>query len=334
MRKHSSLTFGPLRFRRAVGVTAACVLTLGGAAAVNISPAHATPDDVASSRSSAARLQGVRLTAPVAGASFSTKAAVPLSVSTVGKTVGKTVSKVEYYSNKALIATTSTSPFTATWRDVPDGAYSITAKAYDSSGATVSTAPSGITVSGTPAVKVSPESRALVAGKKSTFKVSLSSAPSSDVTVTTAHPTGADGVAVASGEKLTFTPSTWATPQTVTVTSDAKGTPASVAITSSATGYSPATARVTEVAAATSEYDERFLTMYDKLKDPANGYFSKEGVPYHSVETLMVEAPDQGHETTSEAMSYLMWTEATYGRISGDWAPYNKTWTIAEKYFI
>ena len=29
-----------------------------------------------------------------------------------------------------------------------------------------------------------------------------------------------------------------------------------------------------------------------------------------------------------------MWTEATYGRISGDWTPFNKAWTIAEKYII
>ena len=57
-------------------------------------------------------------------------------------------------------------------------------------------------------------------------------------------------------------------------------------------------------------YDQRFLTMYNKLHDPANGYFSPEGVPYHSIETLIVEAPDHGHETTSEAFSYWMWMEA------------------------
>ena len=35
-----------------------------------------------------------------------------------------------------------------------------------------------------------------------------------------------------------------------------------------------------------------------------------QGVPYHSVETLCIEAPDYGHETTSEALSYLVWTAA------------------------
>ena len=46
-----------------------------------------------------------------------------------------------------------------------------------------------------------------------------------------------------------------------------------------------------------------------------NGYFSPEGVPYHAVETLLVEAPDYGHETTSEAYSYWMWLEAAYGTL-------------------
>src|ERR1700753_2801962 len=65
-------------------------------------------------------------------------------------------------------------------------------------------------------------------------------------------------------------------------------------------------------AAATDEYAQKFLDQYNKIK--TGGYFSASGVPYHSVETLMVEAPDHGHATTSEAFSYWMWLEATYGR--------------------
>ncbi|TDC03095.1 endoglucanase, partial [Streptomyces sp. 8K308] len=53
------------------------------------------------------------------------------------------------------------------------------------------------------------------------------------------------------------------------------------------------------------QFEQEFLELYEKIKDPANGYFSDEGIPYHSVETLIVEAPDHGHETTSEAYSYL-----------------------------
>ena len=87
-------------------------------------------------------------------------------------------------------------------------------------------------------------------------------------------------------------------------------------------------------AAVDGDYAQRFLEQYDKIKDPANGYFSAQGIPYHSVETLMVEAPDYGHETTSEAYSYWIWLEALYGQVTGDWAPLNHAWTTMETYMI
>ena len=82
------------------------------------------------------------------------------------------------------------------------------------------------------------------------------------------------------------------------------------------------------------QYEDQFLELYDKIKDPASGYFSPEGIPYHAVETLIVEAPDHGHETTSEAYSYLIWLEAQYGQVTGDWAPFNDAWALMEEYMI
>ncbi|UED86194.1 glycoside hydrolase family 48 protein [Streptomyces profundus] len=82
------------------------------------------------------------------------------------------------------------------------------------------------------------------------------------------------------------------------------------------------------------QYEDQFLELYDKIKDPANGYFSPEGIPYHAVETLIVEAPDHGHETTSEAYSYLIWLEAQYGQVTGDWGPFNDSWALMEEYMI
>ena len=79
---------------------------------------------------------------------------------------------------------------------------------------------------------------------------------------------------------------------------------------------------------------QRFIEQYNKIKNTANGYFSPEGVPYHSIETLIVEAPDHGHETTSEAYSYLLWLQAMYGRISGDWTRFNDAWETMEQYAI
>lgn len=87
-------------------------------------------------------------------------------------------------------------------------------------------------------------------------------------------------------------------------------------------------------AAADDPYTQAFLTQYGKIKAAANGYFSPDGLPYHSVETLMVEAPDHGHQTTSEAVSFWMWLEAAYGRVTGDWAPFNAAWAVAEKTII
>ena len=85
---------------------------------------------------------------------------------------------------------------------------------------------------------------------------------------------------------------------------------------------------------ATSTYTQRFLTLYNQIKNPANGYFSPQGIPYHSVETLIVEAPDYGHETTSEAFSFWLELEATYGQNTGNWTPFNNAWATMEQYII
>ncbi|XP_057660921.1 exoglucanase B-like [Diorhabda carinulata] len=81
-------------------------------------------------------------------------------------------------------------------------------------------------------------------------------------------------------------------------------------------------------------YTDRFLAQYNKIHDANNGYFSPQGIPYHSVETLIVEAPDHGHETTSEAYSYYVWLEAVYGKVTGDFSKFNQAWENLEKYII
>jgi hypothetical protein len=91
---------------------------------------------------------------------------------------------------------------------------------------------------------------------------------------------------------------------------------------------------VAQAAPLPDPYADAFLAQYNKIKSPANGYFSPQGVPYHAVETLIVEAPDHGHQTTSEAFSYWMWLEAAYGRVTGDWAPFNNAWAATERFII
>ncbi len=86
------------------------------------------------------------------------------------------------------------------------------------------------------------------------------------------------------------------------------------------------------ISAQTSQntYINRFLQLRDKINNPTNGYFSPEGLPYHTPETLICEAPDYGHESTSEAYSYWIWLEAMYGRISGNWTPLTSAWNKVE----
>jgi hypothetical protein len=81
-------------------------------------------------------------------------------------------------------------------------------------------------------------------------------------------------------------------------------------------------------------YILRFFAQYNKIHNSANGYFSKEGVPYHSIETMIIEAPDYGHETTSEAFSYFVWLEAMYGKLTGDFSRVNDAWQKLEHYAI
>ncbi|WP_282202872.1 glycoside hydrolase family 48 protein [Kitasatospora fiedleri] len=272
------------------------------------------------------------LTSPAPGATYQAGVAVPLAA-TATAADGASISKVEFYDNTTLIGTATSAPYTFTWTGAASGNHSIYAKAYDSLGASSESTPAGITVAAGPAISATPLTLSVNQGKTGSFAVKLSSRPSANVTVTTTRTSGNTGLSVSSGATLTFTPADWSTAQTVTLTADASST-GSATFTSTATGYTSSAVTVTELAAASGVYNDRFLQLYNKIKDPANGYFSPEGIPYHSVETLLVEAPDQGHETTSEAYSYLLWLEAQYGRVTQDWSKFNAAWTLMETYMI
>lgn len=83
-----------------------------------------------------------------------------------------------------------------------------------------------------------------------------------------------------------------------------------------------------------NEYFDRFVALWNDIHNPKNGYFSAKGIPYHAVETLLCEAPDFGHETTSEAYSYWIWLEAAYGRVTNDWSYLSDAWANAEANII
>ncbi|MFD0689309.1 glycoside hydrolase family 48 protein [Actinomadura fibrosa] len=275
----------------------------------------------------------VALTSPAPGSTYAVGGVVPLAATATAGS-GASVSKVEFYSQDGLLAAGDTSaPYTLNWTPTAAGTYSLYAKVTDSTGATAESAPVGITVTAEASVVAAPAALTVAQGAKATFAVRLSKAPSAATTVTTARTAGNTGLSVTGGGSLTFTPQNWSAPQNVEITADASGT-GQATFTASATGYAAATVTATEVATGGDVYTQRFLDQYNKIKDPANGYFSPEGIPYHSVETFMVEAPDHGHETTSEAYSYLVWLEAMYGRVTQSWAPFNAAWALMEKYMI
>ncbi|WP_449062489.1 glycoside hydrolase family 48 protein [Planomonospora algeriensis] len=282
----------------------------------------------------------VKLTKPAAGAGFTAPATVEITAD--ASDADGTVAKVEFYNGSTLLGSDTSAPYAYDWTGVAAGSYSLTAKATDDKGLAKTSDPVGITVSAdsTPAVVVSPASVAVPEGDSETVSVKLSKAPAANVTVTTARTSGDADLSVGSGASLTFTPANWNTAQTVEIEAaeDADQASGSAEFTASATGHTAAKVAATEVdndsTGGDNEYIKRFTTMYNKIKDPANGYFSPEGVPYHSVETFLVEAPDHGHETTSEAYSYYLWLEAAYGKVTGDWSKFNEAWASMEKYII
>lgn len=97
-----------------------------------------------------------------------------------------------------------------------------------------------------------------------------------------------------------------------------------LAVATACTAFLPTAAsaagnRNKEEAYGDETYAARFMSLYDDVitNGVQNGYMSSTstvsgglGVPYHSAEELCIEAPDYGHETTSEALSYLVWVAA------------------------
>ncbi|WP_344888785.1 glycoside hydrolase family 48 protein [Nonomuraea antimicrobica] len=281
----------------------------------------------------------VALTSPAAGQTFTAPATVPIAANAADS--DGTVAKVDFYQGSTLLGTDTSAPYAYNWANVAAGSYSITARATDNAGLATTSSPVGITVSPStgPALVVSPTTLSVPEAGTASFGVRLSQAPSSNVTVSVARASGDADLTVSGGATRTFTSSNWNTAQNVTLAAaeDADTTSGSAVFRVSATGYTPVDVTASEAdndVGGDNEYVRRFVELYNEIHDPANGYFSPEGVPYHSIETFMVEAPDHGHETTSEAYSYYLWLEATYGQVTGDWTKFNNAWASMERYII
>ncbi len=103
---------------------------------------------------------------------------------------------------------------------------------------------------GTPTIVVNPTTQNITQGSIGTVGISLSSAPSGNVTVTTARTSGNTGLSVTAGGSLTFTPANFSAPQSVTVTADSSST-GSATFTVSASGLTSVTFAAAESTATT-----------------------------------------------------------------------------------
>ncbi len=68
-------------------------------------------------------------------------------ISATGADSDGTISKVEFYNGTTLLGSDNNSPYSYSWTNVASGSYSITAKAYDNTGASTISSPVAVVVS-------------------------------------------------------------------------------------------------------------------------------------------------------------------------------------------
>ena len=86
----------------------------------------------------------VRLSAPTEGATFAAPATIALAADAADS--DGSVARVDFYQGTMLVASTTASPFVASWANVPSGTYVLTARATDNAGASTVSAPVGVRV--------------------------------------------------------------------------------------------------------------------------------------------------------------------------------------------
>ena len=81
-------------------------------------------------------------------------AEVDLSADAFARQQNHPIVRVEFYSGTSLIGSTTTSPYTAAWNNVPAGSYSLTAKAIDDKGDYAVSTPVQVSVDAAPTVSL------------------------------------------------------------------------------------------------------------------------------------------------------------------------------------
>jgi regulation of enolase protein 1 (concanavalin A-like superfamily) len=90
------------------------------------------------------QLPTVSITSPANGMTYTAPASVTINAS--ASDPDGTISRVEFYRGSTLIATDTTSPYSASWTSAPAGSYALTARAYDSAGGAQTSAAVNISI--------------------------------------------------------------------------------------------------------------------------------------------------------------------------------------------
>ena len=91
----------------------------------------------------------VSLSSPANGASFTAPAAISMTASATD--MDGTITKVEFYAGSTLVSTDMSSPYSATWNTSTAGTFTLSAKAFDSAGASTISSGVNVTISAAPA---------------------------------------------------------------------------------------------------------------------------------------------------------------------------------------
>jgi cellulose 1,4-beta-cellobiosidase len=195
-----------------------------------------------------------------------------VSIAASGNT-GLTESPASLTFTPSNFSTPQTVTVTANATSTGTTTFTASASGYTAAIVTATEVPS--TTNGTPSLMVTPASQTITQGTTGTVGISLSSAPSSNVTVSVARTSGNTGLSVTAGSSLTFTPSNFATAQSVTITADSSSSGAAT-FTVSASGLTSVTFTATEAAACTSNCAAHVADPFTGAKPYLNPDYVKE----------------------------------------------------------
>jgi endoglucanase len=193
--------------------------------------------------------------------------------------------------------------------------------------ASVTCTPAGSTQPPPPAaITATASSLQVLQGSTATVGISLSQQPSANVTVSVARSSGNTGLTAAPAS-LTFTPTNYATAQTVTVAADASSTGAAT-FTASATGYTAATFTVTEVTQTTSAAPQLHVSG-NKLVNASGTQVVLHGVNRSGTEYACVQGNGIFDGPSDQASITAI---KSWGRVNAVRVPLNEACWNAESY--